>query len=89
MGIKHGEKVDIYQPLIKFITQVSGRDTAPRIDAPLRNFQQIRDELLQTTSSRNDSTALENLVNSAYSYISMWGCIEKNLPFGPHKVNFN
>lgn len=87
MGIKQGEKVDIYQPLTKFITQVSGQKAAAQIDAPLRNFQQTRDELLQITSSRHDSTALENSVSNAYGYISMWGCIEKSLPFGSDKVN--
>lgn len=85
MGIKHGDKVDIYQPLIKFITQASGREAASQIEAPLRNFQQTRNDLLQITSSRNDSAALESIVNNAYSYISMWGYIEKNLPFGPYK----
>lgn len=86
MGIKQGERVSIYQPLSKFIEQTLGHDAASQLDAPLRNFQQTRDELLKTTSFRIDSPALEGLISNTNSYISMWTCIEKNLPFGPDKV---
>lgn len=86
MGIKHGEKTNIYHLLATFIVQVSGPQVASQIDAPLRNFQQTRDEILQITSFRNDSAALESLISNTNSYISMWQCIEKSLPFGPAKA---
>ena len=84
--MKLSNKIDLYQLIKNFIEINSDSETASRIDAPLRNFQQIRDNLIQTTSYRNDPEALEELIDNANLYISMWSCITKNLPFGVRKV---
>ena len=88
LGIKPGEKINLYTPLKKAVEEACGLQIASQIDAPLKNFQQTRDDLLQVSSFRNDSTALEKLASAAKMYLSMWSCISQSFSFGPGKVIF-
>ena len=88
LGIKHGEKLNLYDPIHMFISKVSGTQIASRMGAPLKNFQQIRDELVQITSLRGDNVTLETLIENANMYISILACIASILPFGIGKVLF-
>ena len=86
LASKQGEKLNLYSVLKKSVDNACGPHTAAQIDAPLKNFQQIRDELVQITPSRSDTHALERLINSAKSYISMWSTISQSFSFGKEKV---
>ncbi len=87
LGFKQGEKVNIYVPLKKAVDEACGPQIADQIDAPLRNFQQIRDQLLLlSVHPRSDSPVLESLIGQAKIYVSMWATISNSFSFGTDKV---
>ncbi len=83
---KQGERIDLYTPLIKNIEEAFGPQVSSQVDGPLKKLQQLRDEVLQLASVRNDTAALDNLANSAKIYISMWNSIAQSFTFGREKV---
>ena len=86
MGMKQGEKVELYFPIKEFLENTIGSEATSQIDTPLKNFQQTREELLKIGFCRNDSSALEHLIVSGNMYISMHSTISNNMSFGLNKV---
>ena len=87
MWLKPGEKINLYRSLKELIARVSGPEASERIDAPLKSFQQTRDEILEIASHRKDCAFLERLIGETCVYISVWNCISKNVSIGPGEVN--
>jgi len=88
LGIKLGEYIDLYTQIRKHIEEFVGKDSGEKIEAPLKNFQGIRNELLQFASYQKNPSLIEKTISSTNVYISMWSCISKNLSFGIGKVIF-
>eukprot|EP00826_Nyctotherus_ovalis_P030033 TRINITY_DN2383_c0_g7_i2.p1 TRINITY_DN2383_c0_g7~~TRINITY_DN2383_c0_g7_i2.p1 ORF type:complete len:131 (-),score=9.82 TRINITY_DN2383_c0_g7_i2:47-439(-) len=83
---KEGVKVQLYLPIKEYVISVSGTEAAAQLDPILKNFSETRDELLQPASHRNDSDALQRLIQNANMYISMWTTISGCIPFGQSDV---
>ncbi len=89
LGFKQGEKLNIYELLKRTMDELYGPQLSSQIDAPLKNFQHIRDELLNIPAHRSDSNALSSLIGDAKIYVSMWATICNSFSFGKDKVKLH
>jgi len=82
---KQGERVQLFEPLMKSIQSSSGEEIAGQLEPMLKRLQQYRDDLLQISAYRNDNIKLEMLANECKEYISMWNNIAQSFTFGKFK----
>jgi hypothetical protein len=86
LPFKQAEKIDLYTPIKRAVETGLGGVAGAQIDTPLKYFNSLRDEIMIFETQRNNPALLEGLLNSAYSYISMWNTFSQSLTFGPEPV---
>jgi hypothetical protein len=86
MFFKHGQKLNIYNPINHLIISTCGSNDAALIDTPLKSFQQTRDQITLIGVHQGDAASLERLIDETAVYVSVWNCISKNVSFGSGKV---
>ena len=89
LGLKQGDRVDVYGPFKRCIETSYGPQIAAQADATLRAFQQARDEVLQGYTYRNDPAALDKVLAGSKYYLSVWATLCQSFTIGREQVLIN
>jgi len=85
LATKQGEKVDLYTPLLKSVEDSSGPQISSALEPVFKKLQQYRDEFLQISGYRSNTSDLEKLTIKAKAYLTMWDAISQSFTFGKEK----
>lgn len=86
---RKGEKVNLFDPLMKNINERFGPQVAEMLKPTLAQLQALRDDLIQPTKFCSDQKMLERIIAGSKTYLSIWNSICQNFVFGSDKDNIN
>ena len=86
---RQGDKVELFTPLMSYITLEAGPEVAIRLKSTISLRQELRNSLIQLYWFLNDEKTMLRMCSEAKLYLSMWTSISQVVTFGEPPNNLN
>lgn len=89
LSAKKGESLEVYALFVNRIKTTAGDQVATRLCSTMRQMQEARDNVIQSSCLLEDTKALEYILVESQLYLSMWTSVCHNFTFGKHPASID